>query len=129
MDGRLQLIRVVRRNSVGFEMLNTEGDATELFVDCLTPEDTERSLVGILCNDLMVLCKTPSPGQPPTNQVDLWAVLRMQTLATPASVVHGSSELLPRRLGSGVINTLVKLYASSITRQSFTLKHLRRLML
>jgi len=91
MDGQLQLIRVVRRNSVGFEMLNSEGDTTEVYVDCLTPEDTERSLVGILCNDLMVLCKNPPPGSQPTNQVDLWAVLRMQTLAMPASVVQGST--------------------------------------
>jgi hypothetical protein len=92
MDGPLQLIRVVRRNSVGFEVLNTEGDTTEVFVDCLAPEDTERSLVGILCNDLLVLCKNPPAGQQQSNQVDLWAVLRMQTLSTPASVVQGSSE-------------------------------------
>jgi hypothetical protein len=94
MDGPLQLIRVVRRNSVGFEVLNTDGDATEVYVDCLTPEDTERSLVGILCNDLLVLCKSPHAGQQQSNQVDLWAVLRMQTLPTPASVVHGSSKYL-----------------------------------
>jgi hypothetical protein len=91
MDGSLQLIRVVRRNSIGFDVLNTEGDATEVFVDCLTPEDTERSLVGILCNDLLVLCKT-TPGQQLSNQVDLWAVLRMQTLSNPAGVLQGSSK-------------------------------------
>src|ERR1700749_2538105 len=92
MDGALQLIRVVRRNSVPFDVLNTEGDAVEVHVDCLTPEDTPRSLVGILCNDLLVLCKNPPSGQQYSNQVDLWAVLRMQTLSPPASVIQGSSK-------------------------------------
>ena len=92
MDGPLHLTRVVRRNSVPFEVLNSDGDTADVHVDCLTPEETPRDLVGILCNDLLVLCKDTARGQNPSSFVDLWAVLRMQTLPQPASVVHGSSK-------------------------------------
>lgn len=51
---------------------------------------TPRALIGVLCNDLLVLCRDPSEGQDPGCQVDLWAVLRMQTLPQPASIVHGN---------------------------------------
>jgi len=57
----------------------------------LAPEVTPRPLVAILCNDLLVLCKDPSGGRDPTGQVDLWAVLRMQTVQQPASIMHGSA--------------------------------------
>ena len=90
MDGRLQLTRVVRKATVSFEIIDSQGDSTDVQVECLSPELTPRSLVGILCNDLLVLCRDPSDGQDPNSQVDLWAVLRMQTLPQPASIVHGN---------------------------------------
>ena len=92
MDGALQLTRVVRKATVAFEVINPQGDTASVEVECLSPELTPRSLVGILCNDLLVLCRDPSEGQDPTSSVDLWAVLRMQTLPQPASIVHGNSE-------------------------------------
>lgn len=91
MDGRLQLTRVVRKATVSFEIIDSHGDSTDVQVECLSPELTPRSLVGILCNDLLVLCRDPTDGQDPNSWVDLWAVLRMQTLPQPASIVHGNA--------------------------------------
>ncbi|KAI0662761.1 hypothetical protein C8Q70DRAFT_908828 [Cubamyces menziesii] len=91
MDGPLQLTRVVRKATVAFEVINAQGDASSVEVECLSPELTPRSLIGILCNDLLVLCRDPSDGQDPNSSVDLWAVLRMQTLPQPASIVHGNT--------------------------------------
>ncbi|KAJ7275319.1 hypothetical protein B0H12DRAFT_1005803 [Mycena haematopus] len=91
MDGQLLLTRVVRKAMVSFEAINAQGDPCTVQVDCLAPELTPRPLVGILCNDLLVLCRDPSEGQDPTCHVDLWAVLRMQTLPQPASIVHGNA--------------------------------------
>ncbi|KAH9849822.1 hypothetical protein C2E23DRAFT_838532 [Lenzites betulinus] len=91
MDGPLQLTRVVRKATVAFEVIDAQGDASSVEVECLSPELTPRALVGILCNDLLVLCRDPSEGQDPSSYVDLWAVLRMQTLPQPASIVHGNT--------------------------------------
>ncbi|KAI0669959.1 hypothetical protein C8Q78DRAFT_976546 [Trametes maxima] len=91
MDGPLQLTRVVRKATVAFEVIDAQGDASSVEVECLSPELTPRSLIGILCNDLLVLCRDPSDGQDPHSSVDLWAVLRMQTLPQPASIVHGTA--------------------------------------
>ncbi|EKM83722.1 hypothetical protein AGABI1DRAFT_51126 [Agaricus bisporus var. burnettii JB137-S8] len=91
MDGPLLLTRVVRKAVVSFDSINSHGDSTSVQVDCLAPELTPRPLIGILCNDLLVLCRDPSEGQEPSSQVDLWAVLRMQTLPQPASIVHGNA--------------------------------------
>ncbi|KAJ6627208.1 hypothetical protein B0H10DRAFT_2292586 [Mycena sp. CBHHK59/15] len=91
MDGQLLLTRVVRKAMVSFEAINAQGDPATVQVDCLAPELTPRPLVGILCNDLLVLCRDPSEGHDPTCFVDLWAVLRMQTLPQPASIVHGNA--------------------------------------
>lgn len=94
MDGPLLLTRVVRKATIAFELIDSQGDASSVQVDCLSPEQTPRALVGILCNDLMVLCRDPSEGRDPNSFVDLWAVLRMQTLPQPASIVHGNGALL-----------------------------------
>lgn len=91
MDGPLMLTRVVRKTVVSFETFNAQGDASAVQVECLAPELTPRPLVGILCNDLLVLCRDPSEGKDPVCAVDLWAVLRMQTLPQPASIVHGNA--------------------------------------
>jgi hypothetical protein len=93
MDGPLLLTRVVRKAVVSFEAINAQGDASTVQVDCLAPELTPRPLVGILCNDLLVLCRDPSEGKDSTSYVDLWAVLRMQTLPQPASIVHGNGNM------------------------------------
>jgi hypothetical protein len=91
MDGPLLLTRVVRKAVVSFEAITAQGDSANVQVDCLAPELTPRPLIGILCNDLLVLCRDPSEGQDPSSPVDLWAVLRMQTLPQPASIVHGNA--------------------------------------
>ncbi|TFY78491.1 hypothetical protein EWM64_g5520 [Hericium alpestre] len=90
MDGPLLLTRVVRKATIAFEVINAQGDSSNVQVECLSPEQTPRSLVGILCNDLLVLCRDPTDGKDPNAYVDLWAVLRMQTLPQPASIVHGN---------------------------------------
>lgn len=103
MDGPLLLTRVVRKAVVAFEAITAQGDAATVQVDCLAPELTPRALIGILCNDLLVLCRDPSEGQDPAASVDLWAVLRMQTLPQPASIVHGNGACPPRaRAADGV---------------------------
>jgi hypothetical protein len=94
MDGPLLLTRVVRKTVVSFETFNAQGDASVVQVDCLAPELNPRPLIGILCNDLLVLCRDPSEGKDPMSAVDLWAVLRMQTLPQPASIVHGTGKLI-----------------------------------
>jgi hypothetical protein len=90
MDGPLLLTRVVRKVTIPFELIDGQGDTTTIQVDCLSPEQTPRTLLGILCNDLLVLCRDASDGKDPHAPVDLWAVLRMQTLPQPASIVHGN---------------------------------------
>ena len=94
MDGPLLLTRVVRKAVVSFEAINAQGDASTVQVDCLAPELTPRPLIGILCNDLLVLCRDSSEGGDPSGVVDLWAVLRMQTLPQPASIVHGNGQYM-----------------------------------
>lgn len=91
MDGSLLLTRVVRKAVASYDIINAQGDSAVIQVDCLAPELTPRSLVGILCNDLLVLCRDPSEGKDLNGPVDLWAVLRMQTLPQPASIVHGNA--------------------------------------
>ncbi|KIJ47780.1 hypothetical protein M422DRAFT_45549 [Sphaerobolus stellatus SS14] len=97
MDGPLNLRRVVRKSSMAFDVINPEGTTMSLQVDCLAPEDTPRSLVGVLCNDLLVLCKDPSEGKDKNGPVDLWAVLRMQTLPTPASISNGNLRVVDNK--------------------------------
>lgn len=89
MDGHLKLTRVVRKHTMSFDVLDSQGDVTSVQVECLAPEATPRQLVGILCNDLLVLCRDLSEGTDPSSVVDLWAVLRMQTLPQPASIERG----------------------------------------
>lgn len=93
MDGRLQLSRVVRKDVKYFEHRNPQGHTVVVPVECLAPEDTPRQLVAILCNDLLVLCKDPTKGRDANAIVELWAVLRMQTLPQPASIHQGRCEL------------------------------------
>lgn len=100
MDGPLLLTRVVRKATIAFEVIDSQGDASPIQVECLSPEQTPRSLLGILCNDLLVLCRDPSDGKDPLSPVDLWAVLRMQTLPQPASIVHGNGNLFPHSSSS-----------------------------
>ena len=88
MDGRLKLTRIVRKQTVSFEIVDSNGNTPKVDVECLAPEQTPRPLYGILCNDLFVLCRDPSNGQDPNSPVDLWAVLRMQTMPQPTSIVH-----------------------------------------
>lgn len=92
MDGPLLLTRVVRKTKVSFEVINAQGDPSTVQVDCLAPELTPRLLIGILCTDMLVLCRDPSDGKDPNSTVDLWAALRMQTQAQPASIVHGNGK-------------------------------------
>lgn len=92
MDGRLQLSRVVRKDVKYFEDRDAQGQNIVVPVECLAPEDTPRQLVAILCNDLLVLCKDPTKGREANAVVELWAVLRMQTLPQPASIYLGRCE-------------------------------------
>jgi len=107
MDGNLNLTRVVRKTSNFFEVVNSEGENTLVSVECLSPELTPKSLVAILCNDLLVLCKDPSAGKDTNGYVDLWAVLRMQTLPQPASIVHGNGQYFIMLMSLMVIDPML----------------------
>lgn len=93
MDGVLNLTRVVRKTANFFEVVNAAGENALIQVECLALETTPRKLVAVLCNDLLVLCKDPSHGRDPNSIVELWAVLRMQTVSQPASIVSANSEI------------------------------------
>jgi hypothetical protein len=125
MDGPLLLTRVVRKAMVSFEAINAQGDASTVQVDCLAPELTPRPLVGILCNDLLVLCRDPSEGQDPASCVDLWAVLRMQTLPQPASIVHGNGICSSLTSITISLKLLPQHFVLLITRLSYILMLLR----
>jgi len=84
------LKRVMRLRTVNEEILLPGGEKATVPLEQLQREATPRFLVAILCNDLLVLCKDPSGGKDPNCLVDLWAVLRMQTLPQPASVTSHS---------------------------------------
>ena len=104
-DGKLLLTRIVRKQTMSFDVLDSHGDSASVAVDCLAPELTPRPLYGILCNDLFVLCRDPSNGQDANSTVDLWAVLRMQTMPQPASIVHEKCECPPS--GSSSTRSLI----------------------
>ncbi|KAG8715666.1 hypothetical protein FRC11_001613 [Ceratobasidium sp. 423] len=86
MDGRLQLVRLVKKVNSRADVPNPDGSIGQVEVPCLSSDSNPKQLVAILCNDLLVLCKE-LPG---VEQVELWAVLRMQTMAQPASIVSGN---------------------------------------
>ncbi|CAE6450941.1 unnamed protein product [Rhizoctonia solani] len=86
MDGRLQLVRLVKKVNSRADVPNPDGSLGQVEVPCLSSDANPKQLVAILCNDLLVLCKE-LPGM---EQVELWAVLRMQTMAQPASIVSGN---------------------------------------
>ncbi|GAB1522495.1 hypothetical protein RhiTH_005615 [Rhizoctonia solani] len=86
MDGRLQLVRLVKKVNSRADVPNPDGTIGQVEVPCLSSDANPKQLVAILCNDLLVLCKE-LPG---AEMVELWAVLRMQTMAQPASIVNGN---------------------------------------
>jgi hypothetical protein len=125
MDGPLLLTRVVRKVTIPFELIDGQGDTATIQVECLSPEQTPRSLLGILCNDLLVLCRDASDGKDPISTVDLWAVLRMQTLPQPASIVHGNG-MASFQLSPHISTTfLAQCCALLITRQFCILRPLQ----
>jgi hypothetical protein len=87
-ESRSKLVKWQARIKGSFEVLDAHGDPAPVQVECLAPEMTPRALIGVLCNDLLVLCRDGSDGRDPGAQVELWAVLRMQTVHQPASIVH-----------------------------------------
>jgi hypothetical protein len=84
MDGRLQLVRLVKKVNSRADVSNADGTINQVEVPCLSSDANPKQLVAILCNDLLVLCKEGP------EMVELWAVLRMQTMAQPASIVNGN---------------------------------------
>lgn len=97
LDGRLTLIRLVKKASTYVEVDRTEvttGDETIMPhkivvpVDHIAPEPMDRTMVLILCSDMMVL------GQPrnddPDGLIDLYNVLRLTSVKESASIVNGN---------------------------------------
>ncbi|TIB75863.1 hypothetical protein E3Q23_02149 [Wallemia mellicola] len=93
LDGGLRLLKVVKKLEYQTEVAPvTEDEETKHMQVVALHQDTapSRPLIGLLCTDLMVLCKDLSNGSDPDCPVDLYAVLRIQNAAHPA-VVHGST--------------------------------------
>lgn len=59
-------------------------------IEALSPEVPNRQLVAIVTSDLMILCKDHSMGKDPNSQLDLYAVLKMQTKRKPAMLLQGN---------------------------------------
>lgn len=96
MDGSLQLIRLVKKASSYVEVDNTilglgDGDATVMPSKAVVPvesikiEPMNRSMILLLCSDLLVLAQPRAPEMGQESQVDLYHVMRMSTLKEPAS--------------------------------------------
>ncbi|QRV97744.1 guanine exchange factor for Rac 30 [Ceratobasidium sp. AG-Ba] len=90
MDGRLHLVRLVKKVSSKTDVSNPDGTLGQIEVPCLSSDANPKQLVAILCNDLLVLCKETPGADYHNSHVELWAVLRMQTMAQPASIVSGN---------------------------------------
>ncbi|KAF8756087.1 RhoGEF domain [Rhizoctonia solani] len=67
MDGRLQLVRLVKKVNSRADVPNPDGTIGQVEVPCLSSDANPKQLM-----------------------VELWAVLRMQTMAQPASIVNGN---------------------------------------
>jgi hypothetical protein len=102
LDGTLLLTRIVKRSSTFVEVSsslvddngNNENTITNaktiVQIEALSPEVPNRQLVAIVTSDLMILCKDPSMGNDPNSQLDLYAVLKMQTKRKPAMLLQGN---------------------------------------
>ena len=93
LDGGLKLLKVVKKLETPYEIPPPNESENTVHVNVVSlHHDTapSRPLIGLLCTDLMVLCKDPSNGSDPECPVDLYAVLRIQNTTHPA-IVHGST--------------------------------------
>ncbi|KAJ9117600.1 hypothetical protein QFC22_004450 [Naganishia vaughanmartiniae] len=102
LDGTLLLTRIVKRSSTFVEVSsslvddsgNNENTITNaktiVQIEALSPEVPNRQLAAIVTSDLMILCKDPAMGKDPSSQVDLYAVLKMQTKRKPAMLLQGN---------------------------------------
>lgn len=95
MDGPLTLTRIVKRH-ITFVQTGPGSDPSMsvLQVDSLQQDAANKSIIALLCSDLMVLCRDPNNASESDGKglVDLYAVLRMQGSGGPAaSVVQGST--------------------------------------
>ncbi|TIA82776.1 hypothetical protein E3P98_01166 [Wallemia ichthyophaga] len=92
LDGGLRLLKVVKKLEFDAQIppISPEEETKHVGVVALNQDTAPaRPLIGLLCTDLMVLCKDPSLGTDPDCPVDLYAVLRVGN-SHPA-VVHGST--------------------------------------
>ncbi|KAJ9098259.1 hypothetical protein QFC21_004588 [Naganishia friedmannii] len=102
LDGTLMLTRIVKRSSTFVEVSsslvddngNNENTITNaktiVQIEALSPEVPNRQLIAIVTSDLMILCKDPAMGKDPNSQLDLYAVLKMQTKRKPAVLLQGN---------------------------------------
>ncbi|GAA5882490.1 hypothetical protein JCM3774_006130 [Rhodotorula dairenensis] len=121
-SGALTLVRSVKRTTmqlepplpgVGGEPEEEDPAGEEVFT--LYTEAKEMSLTGLLCNDLLVLVKMPSPplDADPTAPVDLYTVLRLTSgrsalqgghhRAKPPASVDGPDDLLRLKIGDKAV--------------------------
>lgn len=98
LDGSLVLIRLVKKAASYVEVDNTvvtDGEATIMPskvvvpVEHIVPEPLDKSMVLILCSDMLVLAQR-RPGDGDDGRIDLFNVLRLSTVRAPASVMNGT---------------------------------------
>lgn len=107
LDGRLTLIRLVKKASTFVKVDRTEitdGDATIMPhkivvpVDHIAPEPMNRTMVLILCSDMMVLAQPRNDDA--DGLIDLYNVLRLTSVKESASIVSGNIiRLVDHRVG------------------------------
>lgn len=98
LDGSLNLLRLVKKSSSFIEVDTTsigDGESTIMPtksivpVEYIKPEPVDKSMILILCTDLMVLVQPRVGDGSKEGMVDLFNVLRMSTVREPASIVYG----------------------------------------
>ncbi|KAF8601294.1 Dbl homology domain-containing protein [Ceratobasidium sp. AG-I] len=87
LQGKLQLVRLVKQANVSVEC--PDGLAGQVELPCLSSNSDPKDLVALLCNDLLVLCKDLAVTKA-GSQLPLWAVLRIQKMVQPASLLFGN---------------------------------------
>jgi len=71
-DGLLLLTQVIHNMWVSLDTFTTLVDTPTMQVD--------TSLVGILCNNLLILCHDPPEGKDASSPVDLWDLMKLQKM-------------------------------------------------
>lgn len=89
MDGTFELERIVRPIHHSIEISNESGEPQRILLETISTNSTREALIGILCSDMLVLCRAPTTLTETDGPVDLIDILHMRNSLEPASIVYG----------------------------------------